>query len=74
MTKKTKKISSKLILRRKRLDGADSKIKSAFNVRYFTEEKLRCDRKVKESSFHLPPPPPPTTQNESPVFFRLALF
>lgn len=31
------KKSLKLILRRKRLDGADSKIKSAFNVRYFTE-------------------------------------
>lgn len=29
--------SLKLILRRKRLDGADSEIKSAFNVRYFTK-------------------------------------
>ena len=47
MTKKLKKNSSKLILRRKRLDGADSKIKSAFNVRYFTEKKkkLKCEEK-----------------------------
>lgn len=37
--KNWRRFLQKLILRRKRLDGADSKIKSAFNVRYFTEEK-----------------------------------
>lgn len=47
--KKKVKSCKKLILRWKRLDGADSEIKSAFNVRYFTK-KVNETKKSEEKS------------------------